>query len=203
MKRHPRALPFLSYGPRCPWSRRDSNPQPRELNHVVPSAFVSPSFHLADHPAGDKRLARDFRAGGPCGIEPLNHVLLPGIRTADCSKLGNRAISVPRHCDGSEPCSPGAHPAPPLPKAPLTRSDRALDLLTQWPGRRAAGRDVGDHLEDLIGEAADVDDVIPFLRLHRRLRLDVDADHLRRRVPLLERAPTAASSPWRCRRNEP
>ena len=57
---------------------------------------------------------------------------------------------------------------------------------------RTAGGHVGDQAEDLVAEAAYVDNILALLRLCVAVWLDVDADHLRRRAAAFRKAATPA-----------
>src|SRR5437899_2754274 len=55
----------------------------------------------------------------------------------------------------------------------------ATDSITPNPvvGVKLTACEFRDHFKDLIRESADVQDVVTLLRLHRAVRLNVNADH--------------------------
>src|SRR5438309_733766 len=72
----------------------------------------------------------------------------------------------------------------------FSKSD-LLDHADPVVGVEAARGEVRDHIEDLIREAADVEDVVAFRRLHRAVWLYVNAGQTRAGVAALERRPFA------------
>src|ERR1043165_7801431 len=72
----------------------------------------------------------------------------------------------------------------------LSKSD-LLDDADPVVGVEAASGEVRDQIEDLIGEAADVEDVRRFGCLRRAVGLHVNADQTRARVAPLEDRPLA------------
>src|SRR5690606_25975694 len=64
-----------------------------------------------------------------------------------------------------------------------------LDGADPALGRAGALDERGDRVEDRVGEAADVEDVVAIERLRVGVGLDVDAHQLRLRVALLQELP--------------
>src|SRR5437660_11920592 len=72
----------------------------------------------------------------------------------------------------------------------FSKSD-LLDHADPVVGVESARGEVRDHVEDLIREAADVEDVLAFGRLRRAVGLHVNADQARAPVAALEDRPLA------------
>ncbi len=64
-----------------------------------------------------------------------------------------------------------------------------LDFIDPVIFAEASVRDICNQLKHLVTEASDVDDVCRFLCLGCPIRLQVDTDHLRLWISLLERIP--------------